>query len=151
MAYKLERQPVRLKQEPAKEYTESEHKYTGTAAEFVSYIFACRNIVHMLHLNTHSLAAHLALNEYYDRVVPIIDSIAESYQGYIGAVLTGYKDFPLAEYENYDPAKYLREVRDYVQEYRFTSFPKEYTPIQNELDNLENLLNSTIYKLEQLK
>lgn len=124
------------------------------AAEFISYIFACRSIVHMLHLNRTGIgadAAHRALGDYYDKVVPIIDSIAETTQGYKGAVLKGYKDFPVAEYENYDPAVYLKEVRAYVQEHRFTSFPKDYSPIQNELDNLENLLNITIYKLEQLK
>jgi len=121
------------------------------AAEFVSYIFACRNIVHMLHLNTNSFARHKALDEYYTEVIPIIDSIAEVMQGYQGSVLKGYKDFPLAKYENYDPAVYLKEVRTYVQEYRYKAFPKDYSPIQNELDNLENLLNSTLYKLEQLK
>lgn len=126
-------------------------KTKSGAAEFISYIFACRNIVHMLHLNTKSFAAHKALNEYYDDVVGIIDSIAEVTQGYQGSILTGYKDFPMAKYEKYDPVVYLKEVRSYIQEYRYTAFPKDYSPIQNELDNLENLTNSTLYKLEQLK
>jgi hypothetical protein len=121
----------------------------GEAGEFVSYIFACRNIVHMMHLNTKSFAAHKALGSYYDEVIPIIDSIAETFQGISGKVITGYVDFPLAKYENADPVTYLKEVRDYVQEDRYDAFPKG--PIQNELDNLENLLNTTIYKLEQLK
>lgn len=121
----------------------------GEAAEFVSYIFACRNIVHMMHLNTHSFAAHKALGHYYEKVIPIIDSIAEIFQGIKGDVLTGYVDFPLAKYEKMDPAVYLKEVLAYVQEERYDAFPKG--AIQNELDDLENLLNSTIYKLEQLK
>ncbi len=157
MAYlKLEKQPVKLKVEKKETATEETHEaqaHSG-AAGFISYLFTCRNIIHMLHLNRTgpgSFAAHVALNEYYDAVVPIIDSIAETMQGYQGSVLTGYKDFPLAEYENADPATYLREVRDYVREYRYVAFPKDYSPIQNELDNLENLLNGTIYKLEQLK
>lgn len=123
----------------------------GEAGEFISYIFACRNVVHMMHLNRtgpSSFAAHSALGAYYDGVIPIIDSIAEVFQGITGKVITGYKDYPIAKYEKVDPVTYLKEVRAYVQEERYDAFPKG--PIQNELDNLENLLNSTIYKLEQL-
>lgn len=137
------------------EETPAEEKKEETCdcqpAAFVSYIFACRNIVHMLHLNTHSFSAHKALDDYYTEVIPIVDSIAEVTMGYQGSVLKGYKDYPFAKYENYDPVTYLKEVREYVREYRYISFPKDYSPIQNELDNLENLLNSTLYKLEQLK
>lgn len=121
----------------------------GEAGEFISYIFACRSIVHMMHLNTKSYAAHQALGSYYEGVIPIIDSIAEVYQGITGKVITGYVDFPIAKYETMDPVTYLKGVRAYVQEERYDAFPKG--PIQNELDNLENLLSSTIYKLEQLK
>jgi hypothetical protein len=148
------KKPMADEKEPVEE-TPAEEKKEETCdcepAAFVSYIFACRNIVHMLHLNTKSFAAHKALDTYYNEVVDIIDSIAEVQQGFQGSVLKGYKDFPLAKYEDYDPVTYLKEVREYVQEYRYKAFPKDYSPIQNELDNLENLLNSTLYKLEQLK
>ena len=124
---------------------------TKKVAEFVSYIFNCRNVVHMLHLKTNSFAAHKALDTFYNEVIEIIDSIAEVSQGYLGETLSGYMDFPMAKYENYNPVVYLKEVREYVRSKRYTDFSKEYSPIQNELDNLENLLNQTLYKLEQLK
>jgi hypothetical protein len=152
MAIKVESPTIKLKKPEVEGREEDKSELrTGEVAEFVSYIFTCRNVVHMLHLRTKSYAAHKALDEYYNEVIPIIDSIAEVSQGYFGEVLSGYEDYPMAKYENYDPAVYLREVRDYVREERYKSFPKDYSPIQNELDNLENLLNQTIYKLEQLK
>lgn len=124
------------------------------SAEFVSYIFTCRNVAHMLHLNRQgpgAYAAHKALDSFYSDIIGIVDSIAEVTMGYNGDILRGYKDYPFAAYEGADPITYLKEAREYIRQNRYQAFPANYSPIQNELDNLENLFNSTIYKLEQLK
>ena len=52
-----------------------------------------RNQAHIYHLQVQgmgSYAAHKALNNYYEEIVDLVDSIAESYQGRYG-IITGYK------------------------------------------------------------
>lgn len=135
---------------PIEEVEETENN----VGEFISFLMSSRTIVHILHLNREgqgSYAAHKALDDYYSGIVDLIDSIAECWQGYSGELIKGYKDFPISIYENSDPLSYLKLVKTYVQLHRYETFPKEYSPIQNEIDNVENLLNKTLYKLQFLK
>jgi len=124
-----------------------EKKPVGKVTEFISYLFACRTVSHILHLKTNSYATHKALNKFYDELLELTDSIAEKSSGQLGQHLSGWKDFPIAQYENVEPSTYLKEVLKYVQTQRYTAFDKNNTPIQNELDSVENLINETLYLL----
>jgi hypothetical protein len=124
-----------------------EKKNTSKVAEFISYLFACRTISHILHLKTNSFATHKAMNSFYDEILELTDSIAEKSSGMLGAHLSGYKDFPIAQYENANPLTYLKEVLQYVKVQRYIVFDRNNTPIQNELDSVENLINETLYLL----
>lgn len=116
-------------------------------AKFISYLFSCRTVIHILHLKTNSFGTHRALNTLYDELLEITDSIAEKTSGCMGSHLSGFKDFPVAEYENNDPYTYVKEVKDYVERDRYYHFPKENTAIQNILDELVGLLDESLYLL----
>jgi DNA phosphorothioation-dependent restriction protein DptG len=116
-------------------------------AEFISYLFSCRTVLHILHLKTNKYSVHKALDSAYSGILEITDSIAEKSSGYLKSHLQGFKDYPIQKYENTDPSTYIQEVKDYVQTQRYIAFDKNYSPIQNELDNLTNLLDETTYLL----
>jgi len=134
---------MRLTISPVGQSTEK----SNSVAEFISYLFSVRTILHILHLRTNSYAAHKALNAAYDDILDITDSIAEKASGYSGQHLTGFKDFPIAKYESSEPSNYIKEVKNIIQGSRYVIFDKNYSPIQNELDSLTNLLDETLYLL----
>jgi len=115
--------------------------------ELISVLFLSREIAHRAHLSTESYAEHIALGSFYEEVIELADSLAELYQGYECKL----KDIPY--YSN--PVKgtalvALKRMLEKVQEIRTDVCP-DYTPIQNTIDEVETLFNSTIYKLTFLK
>jgi len=56
------------------------------ANEFVGLLFLGRDVAHSVHLNTRSFAKHSALNGFYDGVVGLADTFAETYQGRHGLI-----------------------------------------------------------------
>ena len=120
-------------------------KMKKSVGEFISELFNSRTQVHIFHLNTTSFAAHKALNEYYDGIIDLADSIAEAYQGKYG-IIKGYAK-TVTFVETGKPVEYLRGIRECVTGCRYDTFSKEDSNIQNEIDNVVTLLDSTIYKL----
>ena len=116
--------------------------------KLISYLFHSRTQAHIFHLQTQSYAEHMALNVYYDGIVPLIDGIVEAYQGKYG-IVKGYSNFNLMEYNNTQQVvAYLEALCKAVYEvYQST----EDTNIQNLLDGITDLIKSTIYKLQNLR
>lgn len=114
------------------------------AATLISLLFAARTQAHMFHLQTKSYAQHKALNDYYDEIVGIADSIAEAYQGREG-IITSY---PKVSVTSSDPIKMVEQVRSWIDTNRKACSP--YSEIQNLIDEMQDLNNSTIYKLKNL-
>lgn len=127
--------------------TSQQSDTSDSPVEFISYLFSVRTVLHIMHLKTNSYATHKALNGAYTGILDITDSIAEKVSGYQGVHLTGFKDFPIAKYESVEPLIYLKEVKRLIQTTRYTCFPQDYSPIQNEIDNLTNLIDETSYLL----
>jgi hypothetical protein len=126
------------------EQKESNNDYV----EMISLLLHSRTQVHTLHLQTESYPEHIALNEYYDGIVGIIDGLVESYQGKYG-ILKGYKSYDIVEYKSTDSSiKYLRDLCGKVEKLR-NCCKDSY--IQNQIDNVCELINSTLYKLRFLK
>ena len=116
--------------------------------EMVSKLFHSRTQSHVFHLQTKSYAEHKVLQDYYEDVVDLIDEITESYQGKHG-IIEGYKSYDIVNYQNNSQVvKYFQDLEKEVQKLR--EFFKE-SYLQNEIDNVEKLINSTIYKLKYLK
>lgn len=119
--------------------------YTSEA-KFISTLLASAPQAHIYHLTTGSYAGHKALNEYYDGIVDLADSLAESIQGKVG-ILTGYSC--TVSFNETDPIKFLSGLLAYVKTTRKSVLQDTY--IQNQIDGVEELLYSTLYKLKQLK
>jgi hypothetical protein len=123
----------------------SKTKTKKSVGEFISELFNSRTQAHIFHLNTNSFAAHKALNEYYDGIVGLADTIAEAYQGKYG-IIKGYAK-SVSFVETGKPVDYLCGILDCVVGCRYDTFSREDTNLQNEIDNVVTLLNETIYKL----
>jgi len=116
--------------------------------EMMSLLLHSRTQAHTLHLQTKSFAEHKALNEYYDEIGDLVDGLIESYQGKY-SILKGYKSYPIDAYK--DPSStinYFKDLCDKVEDLRDCC--KE-SYIQNQIDNVCQLINSTLYKLRFLK
>lgn len=118
-----------------------------TSVELISKLFHSRTQVHIFHLQTNSYAAHKALDEFYNGVLDFADSIAEALQGKEG-ILKGYKSEPFVE--NNTPIPFLEDLKRVLEAYR-TSLPTNYANIDNEVQSLITLVDTTIYKLKFLK
>jgi len=102
---------------------------------------------HILHLSTQSYAAHKALQNYYENIGDLVDDFVEAFQGKYG-LLTNYKNvFQLPE----DAVAYMMYLRDEVMRLRSNvNFPKD-SELQNIVDEIAQLIDSTLYKLRFLK
>ena len=115
--------------------------------EFVGTLLHSATIAHFKHLQTTSYAQHKALQKYYESIVDAADTIAEAIQGCKGEIINSYPSM----FGNTDaePLEYLKSIREYVIANRDAI--SEYSNIQNEIDAVMTLLDSTIYKLTFLK
>lgn len=127
---------------------EQKENKSGDFVEMVSLLLHSRTQVHTLHLQTKSYPEHMALNEYYDGIGDLIDGIIESYQGKYD-IIQGYKSYDLVNYKSTESTiKYLKDLDGRVQKLRGCC---KDTFIQNQIDNVNELINSTLYKLRFLK
>ena len=110
----------------------------------ISLLFEARTQSHILHLQSKSYAQHKALNEYYDSIVDLADSIAESYQGRYGVIAK----YPKMTLTSSEAVKLIEDVRTWIDKNR-KDCGKE-SEIQNLIDEVQDLNNSTIYKLKNL-
>ena len=100
------------------------------------------------HWQSQSFSEHMALNGYYDGVPAIADGLVESYQGKYG-ILKGYKSYQVADYTTSDEViGFLKGLSEDIENLR-QSIQESY--IQNQIDGAVELIQSTIYKLENLK
>ena len=113
---------------------------------FIGTLMQSRNQAHIYHLQTNSYAVHKALNVYYEGIIPLIDGLVESYQGRYG-ILRGYAmESTIKEDDN--ALLYFEGLCKFVEMIRIKVPQDSY--IQNEIDNVVNLIESTKYKLKFL-
>jgi hypothetical protein len=116
-------------------------------AQFVSTLFASRTQAHIFHLQTQSFAQHSALGAYYDGIIDLVDPFIESYQGKYG-IIRGYSS-PASFREDDDTIKYFEGLVKYVELTREKISQDSY--LQNQVDTIVELLQSTLYKLKNLR
>ncbi len=107
-------------------------------------LFHSRTNAHINHLKTKSYAKHAALAAYYDSVVDLVDAIAENYQGLYGIIPT----YPVIYAPASDPVEDLSTVQTWIAANRREI--SDDTSIQNQIDNVADLINTTLYKLKNL-
>jgi len=115
---------------------------TVTIGEFFLKLLHASTNGHILHLQTKSYSEHKALQKYYEELPDLIDAIIEEWQGAYQEII----EYPSTyEAPTEDALQEVMAIRDFLVENR--SVVGDYTSIQNSVDNLMSLLDSTIYKL----
>ena len=113
--------------------------------EFIALLFMARDITHREHLKTRSYAQHMALGAFYPAIIELADSLAEAYQGcegkliqipYIKNTATGSVD------------SILKSHLEWIEKNRKKL--SEESSIQNIIDEIVGLYQSTLYKLKFL-
>jgi hypothetical protein len=117
--------------------------------EYVGTLFQSRNQAHIYHLQTPSYAKHMALNDYYEDIVDLIDSLVEGYQGKY-EILKGYKMLgTLKDWkDDEDIVKYFEQLARYC-ELKREKLPQDGF-LTNVYDDIDSLIRSTLYKLKRL-
>jgi len=133
-----------------KKYTasiEAQHKGADPVMQFVMCLLHSVTNAHILHLSTTSYSTHQALGNFYAEIGDLVDGFVEAFQGKYG-LLTDYK----AEYAlPPEPIAYMNYLKVEVEKLRRApNFPQD-SELQNEVDTIANLINSTLYKLRFLK
>lgn len=103
--------------------------------------------VHIYHLQSKSYSEHVALGTFYNEIVDLTDSLIEQYQGKYG-IITTYQSVSLI---NTTPIEYIRSLRMLVESTRYTELKETDTHLQNITDEIISLIDSTLYKLINLK
>lgn len=120
----------------------------NTAEQFVSLVLLARDRAHLAHWKTKSYAEHVALAEFYDGVLELIDGFVEQYQGYYNKLM----DIALSED---DGKSDILELLDYQVEWiemkRYSVCDKDETALQNTIDEIVKQYQTTLYKLRFLK
>ena len=120
----------------------------GVVGTFVSTLLHSATLTHLMHFKSKSYSEHVALGAYYDEIPELIDGLVESIQGAYETIIDPYPAM-FGNGNNDDPLAYMISLRNYVRDYR-QQMPQD-SEIQNEIDNVANLLNTTVYKLKFLK
>lgn len=114
---------------------------------FIAETLAVRTAAHLAHLSSRSYAQHVALGDFYDALVPLVDKYAEVYTGLEGKIPTYPKVSPP---DHSDPLA-LVEVYLGVVKAETREDAKGSQALLNILAELEELTAQTLYKLKFLK
>lgn len=115
-------------------------------ATYIGTLMQSRNQAHIYHLQTSSYAQHIALQAYYEGIIPLIDGLVESYQGQYG-ILRGYKMANLLK-EDDNPAMYFEGLSKFLDMIK-GQLPQD-SFLVNQYDEVASLIQSTKYKLKFL-
>jgi hypothetical protein len=133
------------------EKKEEETTETNGVVDLIATLLHSRSQVHIFHWQTKSqssFAEHKALQKYYEGIVELIDGIVESYQGKY-EIITGYKTVEMVDYKSTEQLiSYFRELDGNIEKNR-KGIKESY--IQNQIDGIQQLIFSTLYKLRFLK
>ena len=114
-------------------------------ALFVATLLHSATNTHFFHWSTGSYSQHKALQEYYEGIVDLTDALAEAYMGKYGKLT----NFPSSYHQPKDPIEYLTSMQKFVGAAR-QDLPQD-SELQNLIDEIADLINSTVYKLKFLK
>ena len=118
-----------------------------------SMFFHSRTQAHMFHTKVTgpgSDAAHRALQNYYESIVPLIDGLVETYQGQYG--LIEYKEVTGVDMDasKENMIKYFDNLCKFLAKERKDE-KLQMSWLQNDIDNIVTLLYQTKYKLVNLQ
>jgi hypothetical protein len=113
-----------------------------TIGEFLLKLLHAATNGHILHLQTKSYSEHKALQGYYEKLPDAVDTIIEQWQGAYQMII----EYPSSyEAPKADALQEVTYIRDYIVANR--AVVGDYTSIQNEVDALLSIVETTMYKL----
>ena len=147
----FKKKDIFLREQEEDENTQSENNESKSSSGFkdmVSILLHSQTQVHIFHLQTKSYSEHKALQGYYEGIDALVDGLIESYQGKYD-VITQYNSIKNDDYKsNEQIIKYFKALDTMIEKNR--KGVKE-SFIQNQIDTVQELINSTVYKLRFLK
>lgn len=117
----------------------------ATAGELIMRCFHARTAAHVFHLKTRSYAAHKALQDFYDGIIPLTDAFAEAYQGCEGLI----DSYPSRYTAHDEPLSMLNDLYNWIDSSRHSITGESH--LQNTIDEIQSLIDSTRYKLRFLR
>jgi DNA-binding ferritin-like protein len=137
-------------QEEETEETSEGSEQNNDFDEMVSRLLHSQTQVHVFHLGAKgsgSYAAHKALQGYYEGIDALVDGVIESFQGKYGLV-TNYETYDMEKFESVKKCiSYFNDLNKMITVKR-KSVKDSY--LQNQIDTVQELLFSTVYKLKFL-
>ena len=114
--------------------------------QFIVQSLAVRTAAHLMHLSARTYSQHVALNAFYDGLLPLVDSYAEVYMGLGGLITTWPSATPS---ERKDPVTLLEDYLELIE----TELEEDHgsEALKNILAELEQLTAQAVYKLRYLK
>lgn len=120
----------------------------SVADDFVTLLLKSRSSSHVAHWRTDSYAQHMALGAFYDGLTDLMDRFVEQYQGYYEKKMS--PEVQACDVED-DMGAYLAEQMEWIEMKRYQVCDKDETALQNTIDEIVGLYQTTIYKLKFLK
>jgi hypothetical protein len=114
------------------------------AGVLIAKCFNARTDAHVLHLQTRNYAEHVALAEFYEAIVGLADSFAESYQGQYGVI----ESFPLKHERDVSAPNLLEGLATWIGANRDDICDD--THLHNIIDEIVALTYRTLYKINTL-
>jgi hypothetical protein len=119
------------------------------ANEFVTKLLADRSAAHVAHWRTDSYSAHVALGEFYDSLTDLTDGFVEQYQGYYARRMEPRIVAVSVNTKEIDDS--LELSCEWIEMNRYKICDREDTSLQNTIDEILRLYQTTLYKLRMLK
>ena len=113
-------------------------------AKAIGIMFLSRTMSHMAHLKTKSYATHIALNEFYDGIIDLADTLIEAAQGQYGVL-----DVPFVNASGNvnDP---IGMLQGHLKQLETTMSMVDEDYLMNIFQEITTLYRSTLYKLVNL-
>ena len=111
-------------------------------ALFLATLLHSSTNAHFFHWATKSYAKHKALGHFYENIIGLTDTLAETYFGVYGQIT----EFPATYHQPKEPLAYLQSLQRFVKEAR-SDLPTD-TEICQLIDNIAQEIDQTIYLLK---
>lgn len=114
-----------------------------TVPQLVSELLESVTIIHKFHLKSKIYAEHKALQNFYEEIGDLADTIFETFAWENNSI-----DIPSPTLNDSTPINYLIKLANFVEQSRLVA---PYSDLQNQMDEVKTLIFSTLYKLRNLK
>lgn len=119
-----------------------------TLTKLVMCLLQSEIVTHIMHWQTESFSQHEALGTYYTEIAELIDQVIETYQGKTGIILVGFP-IEMESFEQMTPLAYMEYLNVKLQTNR--ALFGDISEVQNLVDAIADLIDSTMYKLRRFK